>query len=188
MAHGQEIVFSQHADKAYGKTPGDLVVELHQKDHGTFKRNGNDLYYSAPLDVFDALRGSDIPVPYLDKKRLLLSWATTSTQPDQPLVVVGFGMPVFGSATGEKGDLIIRFHIRFPDRSQPVQMDQLRGKPVVAPSTEIRGGAETDPDGKEVDEKVVMEQYAVPPPPTGSTSKNNPPGFNDVNREYCTHQ
>ena len=51
-----------------GGPPGDLYIEIRQKKHDIFERDGDDLHCTVPINMVTAALGGEIDVPTLDGK------------------------------------------------------------------------------------------------------------------------
>ena len=51
-----------------GGPPGDLYIEIRQKKHDIFERDGDDLHCTVPINIVTAALGGEIDVPTLDGK------------------------------------------------------------------------------------------------------------------------
>ncbi|MCP4683526.1 MAG: DnaJ domain-containing protein, partial [Desulfobacterales bacterium] len=51
-----------------GGPPGDLFVQIDVADHPLFKREGDDLYFKQEIKFSEAVLGTEIEVPTIDKK------------------------------------------------------------------------------------------------------------------------
>jgi DnaJ homolog subfamily B member 4 len=108
---GTKITFDGKGDEpAGGGAPGDLVFVIEEKPHPRFRREGNDLIYTAKLPLVEALCGPSIEVATLDG-RTVSAKVSAVAGPTVEKVVRGEGMPV---SKGGKGDLRIRFEPIFP--------------------------------------------------------------------------
>lgn len=114
MRHGQRVVFSGEGDQAPDVIPGDIIVVLQQKEHQTFKRDGDDLYMEQELSLHEALCGYELRITHLDGRTLRVKGAPGQVvTPGDIKCVMGEGMPIH-KRPYEKGRLIIRFTVAFP--------------------------------------------------------------------------
>jgi DnaJ homolog subfamily A member 2 len=114
MRHGQRVVFSGEGDQAPDIIPGDIIVVLQQKEHQTFKRDGDDLYMEQELTLHEALCGYELRITHLDGRTLRVHGAPGAVvTPGDTKCIVGEGMPIH-KRPYEKGRLIIRFTVQFP--------------------------------------------------------------------------
>lgn len=116
-----------------GGPPGDLFVFVRVKPHPLFKRVGADLEYEANIDVFDAILGTEIEVPTLEKDREKLN-IPPGTQFNSTFRLRGRGLPYLNN--GGRGDLIVKVKIDIPqklnerERELLEEIVTLRGKKV----------------------------------------------------------
>ncbi len=89
---------------------GDLHVFVFSKPDPRFQRRGADLWRSEPVDVLDAILGTEVEVPTPDGRAKVKIPA--GTQPDEILRLKGKGLKRF-NAEG-KGDLNLRIVVRIP--------------------------------------------------------------------------
>jgi len=153
MRHGQRVVFSGEGDQTPDVIPGDIIVVLQQKEHTSFKRDGDDLYMEQELTLYEALCGYELRITHLDGRVLRVASASGQVvTPGDIKCVIGEGMPIH-KRPYEKGRLIIRFTVQFPKvlTSESVKMlEKALPKPKAkAPVTE-----------EEV-EDVVLSDYVV---------------------------
>jgi len=113
---GTKVTFEGDGDEKPGHTPGDVVFVISEKKHDCFTREGNDLVFVHRLDLKDALTASTIEVPTLDRTAVLhVDVSQDAISPDYVKRVKGAGMPV-SKRPGERGDMLVRFDIRFPSQ------------------------------------------------------------------------
>jgi curved DNA-binding protein len=89
----------------------DLYLDVTVADNPQFRREGNDLYSEAVLDVFTAMLGGEVDVPTLSGKVHLKIPA--GTQPDQVFRIAGRGMPQSKSPQS-KGNLYVKVKVNIP--------------------------------------------------------------------------
>lgn len=109
---GTKITFPEEGDEAPGVIPADIIFVLEEKDHSYFKREGDNLSYTANITLSQALAGVNIELPTLDGRRLKIPIREV-INPSYSKVVPGEGMPLQKNPA-QKGDLIIKFNIKFP--------------------------------------------------------------------------
>jgi len=96
--------------------PGDLYVEVRIKPHPLFKREGVDLIYETNISVVDAILGTEIEVPTIYGKKLIVK-IPNGIEHGKLLRVKNKGMPHFGRRG--YGDLLIRVKIKIPKHVSP---------------------------------------------------------------------
>lgn len=116
-----------------GGPPGDLFVFVRVSPHPVFKRFGADLEYEAVIDVFDAVLGTEIEVPTLERVTEKLN-IPPGTQFGSTFRLRGRGLPFIND--GGRGDLIVKIKIEVPqklsekERELLSEIASLRGKKV----------------------------------------------------------
>ncbi len=96
---------------AHGGTPGDLYAIIRTEPHPIFRRDGDDIYLTVPVNATEAALGAKIEVPTIDGRALLK--IPPGTQSGQKLRLREKGVP---SATreGVRGDEIVEITVNVP--------------------------------------------------------------------------
>jgi molecular chaperone DnaJ len=96
---------------AHGGTPGDLYAIIRTEEHPIFRRDGDDIYLTVPVNATEAALGAKIEVPTIDGRALLK--IPPGTQSGQKLRLREKGVP---SATkeGARGDEIVEITVTVP--------------------------------------------------------------------------
>jgi DnaJ family protein B protein 4 len=92
--------------------------------HDRFKREGDDLIYTARVTLKEALCGTTVEVLTLDERRLRVP-VNEVISPGYEKIVRGEGMPNQKNPE-QKGDLHIKFEIIFPRSLTEQQRNALR--------------------------------------------------------------
>jgi DnaJ family protein A protein 2 len=103
-----------------GLLPGDIIITMHVEQSAKgFTRNGNDLHYTQPLLLVEALCGGNFQINTLDDK--ILNVNILSIKPGETKTISNLGI--------NGGNLIITFNIVFPelDSSQKEKIIQILG-------------------------------------------------------------
>jgi len=95
-----------------GGPPGDLFVQLFTVPDARFERIGSDLWRNETLHVADAVLGTTLIIPTLEKD--IEVHVPAGTQPDTVLRLKGKGLPVYNSDIF--GDLKIRINVHLPEK------------------------------------------------------------------------
>ncbi|KAL3623180.1 hypothetical protein CASFOL_031996 [Castilleja foliolosa] len=111
---GTKITFPEKGNEQRGIIPSDLVFIIDEKPHNVFKRDGNDLIATQKISLVEALTGYTAPVTTLDGRNLTVP-INTIVSPNYEEVVKGEGMPI-PKEPGKKGNLRIKFNVKFPSR------------------------------------------------------------------------
>ena len=110
---GTRITFAGKGDEYPGRPAQDLVFVVTQKPHPVFKRDGDDLLVTMTISLAEALtEGNKVDVKSLDN-RILRVPIKEVIKPGYERVVANEGMPI-SKSPGRKGNLRIKFDVRFP--------------------------------------------------------------------------
>lgn len=112
--NGTKITFPAEGDESLNATTPDIVFVIQEQPDPKlgYVREGNNLIYMYNISIADALSDCSLQVPTLDNR--LLSFACPEVvSPYYEKRIQGEGMPI-SKNPGQRGDLIIRFHVRFP--------------------------------------------------------------------------
>lgn len=114
MVDGQKIPFNGEGDQTPGVTPGDVIIQLEEKPHPSFKRKGADLFVEVKLDLLTALAGGQFAVTHLDDRVLHVTILPGEViKPGEVKSILNEGMPVY-KRPYDKGTLFVKFDIEFP--------------------------------------------------------------------------
>ncbi|KAG0230057.1 Type I HSP40 co-chaperone [Actinomortierella wolfii] len=152
MKDGRKIVFSGEGDQAPGTVPGDVIIVLEQREHERFKRNGDDLYYNAKIDLVTALAGGKLQIPHLDDRVLVVDILPGEViKPGDLKAVMGQGMPT--ERHHDFGNMYIHFDIEFPAAgwTELAKIEQLRS---ILPPAQPLPAVPTD---RHIEEVVLTE-------------------------------
>ncbi|XP_033113154.1 dnaJ homolog subfamily A member 2-like [Anneissia japonica] len=117
MRDGQKIYLRGEGDQQPDVEPGDIIIILDQKEHDVFKRQGVDLHIKHKISITEALCGFSFKLTHLDGRELIVkSHAGSVVKPDSMKLVADEGMPMYQSPY-EKGNLIVKFIVEFPENS-----------------------------------------------------------------------
>ena len=111
---GTKITFPEKGNEHAGMVAADLVFVIDEKPHDTFKRDGNDLIYTCKVPLVDALSGCVVRLKTLDGRQLTIPVNDIVT-PGLEKVIAKEGMPL-AKEPGKKGNLRLKFEVRFPTR------------------------------------------------------------------------
>lgn len=74
--------------------PGDIIIQIEQKDHARFQRRGDDLYQEVEVELLTALAGGKFIVDHLDGRTLVVNILPGEVvTPGETKCVPGEGMP-----------------------------------------------------------------------------------------------
>jgi len=103
---------------------GDVIFLLKQKPHSHFTRRGaNDLVFIANISLSQALIGTTLEIPTLDRRILSIALNEIAT-PKGKKIIPGEGLPHI--KTGVKGNLVIEFNINFPEQLTMEQKTEIK--------------------------------------------------------------
>eukprot|EP00742_Colponemidia_sp_Colp-10_P001028 GILJ01001114.1.p1 GENE.GILJ01001114.1~~GILJ01001114.1.p1 ORF type:complete len:201 (-),score=33.68 GILJ01001114.1:267-821(-) len=121
---GTKVTFEQEGDEAPGIIPADIIFVLDEKPHTRFKRENNDLIYTAEVTLADALQGTTVSIQQLDGRTLRLPVPEVIT-PDTVKTIANEGMPISKTNGTQKGNMKVKFHIKFPAHIPDAKRRQL---------------------------------------------------------------
>lgn len=120
---GMRIRLSGQGEVGPGGGPaGDLYVEVHERAHPVFTRDGEDLHCRVSLPMTAAALGTTIPLVTLDGQEALD--IAPGTQPEEQIVLRARGVPRL-RGTG-RGDLVVHLDVQVPTRLDARQEELLR--------------------------------------------------------------
>ena len=148
VADGMRVRLAGQGEVGSGGGPaGDLYVEVEERPHDIFERDGADLHCSVRVPMTTAALGAVLPLQTLDGEEELE--IEPGTQPGTELVLTGRGMPRLRS-TGRvdgRGDLHVHLQVVVPAKLDVRQAEllrefaSLRGEDEVKLSHNGKGGA-----------------------------------------------
>jgi len=124
---GTKITFEGEGDENINMTPGDIQFIIQEKKHDVFERDGNDLVKTVNITLKQALCGINVNVLTLDKRRLKIPITENTIYPGYIHRVIGEGMPISKTNGMKRGNLLIKFNIKFPERLNDEQKESIRG-------------------------------------------------------------
>lgn len=120
---GTKITFPEKGHHELGATPPDLIFIVDEKPHPIFKREGNDLLVVQTLTLLEALTGKAHNIKTLDGRNLDVP-ETDIIRPGHEVVIPNEGMPN-SKDPSKKGNLKVRFEVKFPTRLNEDQKSHL---------------------------------------------------------------
>jgi curved DNA-binding protein len=95
-----------------GGTAGDLYLIINVLPNAIFERDGDDLHFDAPIDIFTAIAGGEIRIPALE--HLLTLTIPPRTNVNRTFRLRGKGMPYLREPS-KRGDMFARVKLVLPD-------------------------------------------------------------------------
>lgn len=142
MRGGQTITFHGESDQSPNAESGDVVIILDEVPHERFKREGTNLRTEVELDLLTALGGGEAVIKHLDGRLLLLVFERGHVVPDGEApsevlcascvltfrigyerVILGEGM--FTQRHHDRGNLVVKFNVKFPLKIDPSKISYL---------------------------------------------------------------
>lgn len=112
VANGQVIKLKGYGAPGYNGGPaGDLYITFVIAEDNTFKRKGDDLYVTVPVNIYTAILGGEEMIDTLNGKVKLK--IRPETQNGTKVRLKGKGFPKY-KQEGQFGDLIITYSIQIP--------------------------------------------------------------------------
>ena len=120
---GMRIRLTGHGEVGPGGGPaGDLYVEIHERPHPVFTRDGEDLHCRVTLPMTAAALGTTLNLKTLDGEEDIV--IRPGTQPGSVLTLRGHGTPRL-RASG-RGNLVVHVEVQTPTRLDAEQEKLLR--------------------------------------------------------------
>lgn len=113
VENGQTIRIKGHgAPGISGGPKGDLLLSFNIVNNTSFKREGQNLYANADLDMYTAALGGEVTVDTFDSRAKLK--VKPETQSGTTVKLKGKGFPVY-KKEGQYGDLFITYQVKIPE-------------------------------------------------------------------------
>ena len=103
-----------------GGPAGDLLITFSIAPHPVFKRDGNDLFTTASIDLYTALLGGETTIETLNGKVKMK--VNAETQYGTKIRLKGKGFPLY-KKEGESGDLYVTYQITLPVKLSEKQIE-----------------------------------------------------------------
>jgi len=107
----------------YGGPPGDLFIQIKVLDHSIFRREDVNLFLKQKIKFSDAVLGTEIEVPTIDKKLLKLK-IPPGTQNNAKFRLKGYGMPRMKGRG--RGDAYVEISIIIPKKTNKKQKELIK--------------------------------------------------------------
>jgi len=112
-----QIIIKGEGNESNGKKPSDLIFKVKEVKHQDFERKGNDLIFTAKVNLIQALCSETVRIITLDGRKLLIGMDEI-IGPKTLKKIAGEGMPIYKDEEAGKmckGNLYIKFDIEFPE-------------------------------------------------------------------------
>jgi DnaJ-class molecular chaperone len=119
---GTKVTFEGEGDREPGKPPQDIQFVIRVVPHPTFQREKENLICERTIALRDALCGYQLSVRGIDGEELRKQFDEV-IEPGREYRFPGSGMH---TKDGRRGDVIVRFKVKFPGRLGPDAMAQVR--------------------------------------------------------------
>jgi len=114
MMSGSTIRFPRMSEQKPGQIPGDVIMQVQQKEHSRFVRHENDLHTTIHVTLSQALLGFEYEIEHLDGHMAKVS-KKTITRPLEVIVLRGEGMPMH-DVPSQLGDLHVTVEVKMPQK------------------------------------------------------------------------
>ena len=124
VGDGMRVRLAAQVEVGPGGGPaGDLYVEVHEQQHDTFVRDGDDLHCTVSVPMVDAALGTSVAIDAILDGPIEVTIAA-GTQPGSVTTLRGRGMPHLRS--GVRGDLHAHIDVVVPSRLDHEDIELLR--------------------------------------------------------------
>ncbi|XP_076947676.1 uncharacterized protein LOC143619685 [Bidens hawaiensis] len=121
---GTKITFPEKGNQEPGVIAADIIFVVDEKPHDVFTRDSNDLVMNQEISLLEALTGKMVELTTLDGRNLAIP-VTEMVKPGDELTVANEGMPI-SKDPRKRGNLRIKFDVRYPSRLSAEQKSDLR--------------------------------------------------------------
>lgn len=102
---------------------GDLKIVIKVNNESPFERHGLDLFYHKTISLKESLCGFSFELPYLGGKSFSINNNGGNVIPSEyKKVIPNLGL----SRDTQTGNMIILFHVKFPEKLTPEQMEAIK--------------------------------------------------------------
>lgn len=113
---GTKITYPEEGDFKPSVKAADIEFTIVQKQHPVFTRIGNDLVTTKFIGLKEALTGFQFKVESISRETIFVDLTNVVLKPDNEHRISMQGMPCQKDPMEmKKGDLLVRFEIKFPD-------------------------------------------------------------------------
>ncbi|MEJ5258207.1 MAG: molecular chaperone DnaJ [Fervidobacterium sp.] len=108
---------------SYGGEYGDLYVHIRVRQTSDYKREGDDIIVTVPIDYVTAILGGTAFVELPNKEKIEVE-IPAGTQPNDRVVIKGKGIP--NTRTGRRGNLVAEFKVSIPKKVSGKERELLK--------------------------------------------------------------
>lgn len=112
---GDKIVFAKESDELPDTIPGDIIFVLNLVEDPKYKLIGNDLHYTVPISLVNALCGCTIQIE-LPNGQFVKKELNEVINPSSELIIENQGFVIKNS--NRRGNIVLKFDIRFPKTNE----------------------------------------------------------------------
>lgn len=112
---GDKIIFEKESDELPDTIPGNIIFILNLIEDPKYKLIGNDLHYTVPISLVNALCGCIIQIE-LPNGNCVQKELNEVITPSSELIIENHGFVIKNSQN--RGNIILKFDIRFPKTSE----------------------------------------------------------------------
>eukprot|EP00914_Ancora_sagittata_P027582 GHVO01053885.1.p1 GENE.GHVO01053885.1~~GHVO01053885.1.p1 ORF type:complete len:384 (+),score=70.38 GHVO01053885.1:23-1153(+) len=124
IREGEAIKFEEEGPDHPDHTAGDLILDIIEIPHPTFRRNGDNLHYDLVITLLEALVGFEKSIGHVDKNNPVHIHRTDTSRDHQVIVVSGRGLP---RTKGDGfGDLHVTVNVKYPSSLSDKQKDHAK--------------------------------------------------------------
>lgn len=109
---GTKITFEGMGNEIHGMYPADVIFVVAEKQHPSFRREGDDIHLEVEIPLVEALTGCTLAVPLLEGQVMSME-IDDVIYPGYEKIIEGQGMPSHNDPK-TRGNLIIKFSVEFP--------------------------------------------------------------------------
>lgn len=121
---GTKITFPKEGDERPGAVASDIVFTLKNLPHSTFTREGSNIVYHKAVTLKESLTGATFRIPTLEGRFVSLN-SHDVIKPDTIKIIPDEGLPI-PKQPHKRGNLIVKYLIKFPDHLSSRQKTSLR--------------------------------------------------------------
>jgi len=123
---GTKLTFKDEGDEIMPGRFQSIEFSIEEKPHATFTREGDNLIYTQTITLAEALTGFNKTITTLDHRQIpLASSSDAIVDPNTTRRIPNEGMPI-SKQPGRKGDLIVKFNVKFPTSLSSRQKEAIK--------------------------------------------------------------